>query len=64
MSGDIGQFLILLGYAAILVVLVRTGNGGTFVTSVGGAMASIINAATGGGTSTSSSSGGGGVTVA
>ena len=49
MSGDIGQFIVLLGYAAILVVLVRPGSlGPGFVTSVGTGMSSIIKAATGG----------------
>ena len=56
MSDDIGQFLVLLGYAAILVTLVRSGSaGGTLVTDVGTAMASIINAATGGGSSSGGS---------
>ena len=50
MSGDIGQWVVLLGYAAILVVLVRPGSQGpAFVTDVGSAMSALVTASTGGG---------------
>ena len=50
MSGDIGQWVVLLGYAAILVVLVRPGSQGpAFVTDVGNAMSALVTASTGGG---------------
>lgn len=49
MSGDIGKWLVLLGYAAVLVVLVRPGSQGpTFVTDVGNAMSTLVTASTGG----------------
>ena len=51
MSGDIGKWLVLLGYAAVLVVLVRPGSQGpTFVEDVGTAMSNLVTASTGGGT--------------
>ena len=49
MSDSFGKWLVLLGYAAILLVLVRPNSEGpTFVTDVGNAMASVIGASTGG----------------
>ena len=51
MSDDAGKWLVLLGYAAVLVVLVRPGSQGPgFVTSVGNAMSALVSASTGGGT--------------
>lgn len=51
MSDSFGKWLVLLGYAAVLVVLVRPGSQGpTFVTSVGTAMSNLVSASTGGGT--------------
>ena len=51
MTGDVGQWVVLLGYAAILVVLVRPGSQGpAFVTDVGSAMSALVTASTGGGT--------------
>ena len=59
MSDDIGKWLVLLGYAAVLVVLVRPGSQGpTFVTDVGSAMSALVTASTGGGSwSTGSTTG-------
>ena len=55
MSSSLGQWLVLLGYAAILVVLVRPGSQGpSFVTSVGTAMSNLVSASTGGGSWSSS----------
>jgi hypothetical protein len=46
---SLGRWLILLGYAAVLLVLVRPGSQGPgFVTSVGNAMTSVVTASTGG----------------
>ena len=51
MSEDIGKWLVLLGYAAVLVVLVRPGSQGpAFVEDVGTAMSALVTASTGGGT--------------
>lgn len=51
MSEDVGKWIVLLGYAAVLVVLVRPGSQGpAFVTDVGNAMSSLVTASTGGGT--------------
>lgn len=51
MGDDVGKWVVLLGYAAILVVLVRPGSQGpTFVTDVGSAMSALVTASTGGGT--------------
>jgi len=51
MSSSLGQWLVLIGYDAILVVLVRPGSQGpSFVTSVGTAMSNLVSASTGGGT--------------
>ena len=56
MSDDIGKWLVLLGYAAVLVVLVRPGSQGpTFVTDVGTAMSALVTASTGGGSWSSTS---------
>ena len=50
MSASPGQWLVLLGYAAILVVLVRPGSQGpAFVEQVGTAMSNLVSASTGGG---------------
>jgi hypothetical protein len=50
MGDDVGKWVVLLGYAAILVVLVRPGSQGpTFVTDVGSAMSALVTASTGGG---------------
>lgn len=58
MSSSLGQWLVLLGYAAILVVLVRPGSQGpTFVEDVGTAMSSLVTASTGGGSWNSGTSG-------
>ena len=51
MSQSFGQWLVLLGYAAVLVVLVRPGSQGPgFVNAVGSAMSNLVSASTGGGT--------------
>jgi len=50
MTKDFGTFLVGVVYLAVLFVLVRPGSQGpTFVTSVGNALANLINAGTGGG---------------
>lgn len=50
MAKDFGTFLIAIVYLAVLFVLVRPGSKGPqFVTSVGTALSSLINAGTGGG---------------
>jgi hypothetical protein len=50
MSDDAGKFLILTGYAAILVALVRPNSlGPGLVTSVGGGMAKLVGSSVGGG---------------
>ena len=57
MTDDIGKWLVLLGYAAVLVVLVRPGSQGpTFVTDVGSAMSALVTASTGGGSWSSTGS--------
>ena len=49
MSGAMGQWLVLLGYAAILLVMVRPKSQGPgFVNAVGSAMSNVISASTGG----------------
>ena len=49
MSQDLGKWLVLLGYAALLVVLVRPNSQGpTFVEDIGTAMSNLVTAATGG----------------
>lgn len=49
MSGDIGKWIVLMGYTAILFVLVRPGSQGpSFVENVGTGVSSVINASTGG----------------
>jgi hypothetical protein len=49
-TDDVGKWLVLLGYAAVLVVLVRPGSQGpTFVSDVGTAMSNLVSASTGGG---------------
>lgn len=51
MGDDVGKWVVLAGYAIVLVVLVRPGSlGPSFITSVGGAMTSLMSASTGGGT--------------
>ena len=51
MSEAAGKWLVLMGYAAVMVVLVRPNSQGPgFVTAVGGAMKNVISASTGGGT--------------
>ena len=58
MTDSLGKWLVLLGYAAILVVLVRPGSQGPgFVEDVGTAMANLVTASTGGGTWGDSGSG-------
>jgi len=58
MSDSIGKWLVLLGYAAVLVVLVRPGSQGpTFVTDVGTAMSALVTASTGGGSWSSGTTG-------
>lgn len=58
MSDSFGKWLVLLGYAAILVVLVRPGSQGpSFVEDVGTAMSNLVTASTGGGSWNSGSSG-------
>lgn len=50
MGKDFGTFLVGIVYLAVLFVLVRPGSQGpTFVTNVGSALSSLINAGTGGG---------------
>jgi hypothetical protein len=49
MGGDIGRWLVLLGYAAVLLVLVRPNSQGpSFVTAIGNATSNVIGASTGG----------------
>lgn len=49
MSDSAGRWLVLLGYAAVLLVLVRPGSQGPgFVSAVGGAMTNLVSASTGG----------------
>jgi len=49
MSDSAGKWLVLLGYAAVLLVLVRPNSQGPgFVSAVGGAMANLVSASTGG----------------
>ena len=49
MSDSFGKWLVLLGYAAVLLVLVRPNSQGPgFVTAVGTAMSNVIGASTGG----------------
>lgn len=49
MSQDMSRWLILLAYAALLVVLVRPNSAGPqFVETVGTAMSNLVSAATGG----------------
>jgi hypothetical protein len=44
-----GRWLVLLGYAAVLLVLVRPGSQGPgFVSAVGTAMTNLVSASTGG----------------
>lgn len=51
MGSDIGRYLIILGYVAVLFVLVRPGSQGpTFVKNVGSAVSGVVSASTGGGT--------------
>lgn len=49
MGDSFGRWLVLLGYAAVLLVLVRPNSQGpSFVDSVGDAMTNVIGASTGG----------------
>ena len=49
MSDSFGKWLVLLGYAAVLLVLVRPNSQGPgFVTAVGSAMSNLVSASTGG----------------
>lgn len=49
MSDAFGKWLVLLGYAAVLLVLVRPKSQGPgFVSAVGTAMSNVIGASTGG----------------
>ena len=48
-SDSFGKWLVLLGYAAVLLVLVRPNSQGPgFVSAVGGAMSNLVSASTGG----------------
>jgi hypothetical protein len=49
MGDSFGKWLVLLGYAAVLLVLVRPNSQGPgFVSAVGNAMSSVVSASTGG----------------
>jgi hypothetical protein len=49
MSDAFGKWLVILGYAAVLLVLVRPNSQGPgFVSAVGNAMSSLVSASTGG----------------
>ena len=49
MSDSAGKWLVLLGYSAVLLVLVRPGSQGPgFVSAVGSAMSNLVSASTGG----------------
>jgi len=49
MSESFGKWLVLLGYAAVLLVLVRPNSQGPgFVTAVANGMSNVIQASTGG----------------
>jgi len=49
MSDSAGKWLVLLGYSAVLLVLVRPNSQGPgFVSAVGSAMANLVSASTGG----------------
>lgn len=51
MSDSFGKWLVILGYAALLLVLVRPrSQGPAFVSAVGTAMSNLVSASTGGGT--------------
>lgn len=51
MSRNLGTFIVLLGYAVVLVVLVRPrSQGPTLVTNSANGVAKVISAGTGGGT--------------
>jgi hypothetical protein len=48
-GGDVGKFVVLIGYCAILLVLVRPNSQGPgFVDAIGDATKNVIGAATGG----------------
>ena len=49
MGDSAGKWLVLLGYSAVLLVLVRPGSQGPgFVSAVGSAMSNLVSASTGG----------------
>ena len=49
MSDAAGKWLVLLGYSAVLLVLVRPNSQGPgFVSAVGSAMSNLVSASTGG----------------
>ena len=51
MSDSFGKWLVILGYTAMLLVLVRPNSQGpNFVNAIGSAMSNLVNASTGGGT--------------
>lgn len=51
MSDAFGKWLVIIGYTAVLFVLVRPGSQGpSFVNAVGSAMSNLVKASTGGGT--------------
>lgn len=51
MSSTVKSFLVLIGYAMILFLLVRPGSKGpNLITSVTGGTSNVIKSATGGGT--------------
>ena len=51
MSESFGKWLVILGYTAMLLVLVRPNSQGpSFVNAIGSAMSNLVKASTGGGT--------------
>lgn len=51
MKSSVGSFVVLIGYAMILFLLVRPGSKGpNLVTSITGGTSNVIKSATGGGT--------------
>lgn len=51
MSDALGKWLVIIGYTAMLFVLVRPNSQGPgFVNAIGSAMSNLVTASTGGGT--------------
>lgn len=51
MSDSLGKWLVIIGYTAMLFVLVRPNSQGPgFVNAIGSAMSNLVKASTGGGT--------------